>query len=92
VDQNSDKDGSCATLRSAALRASRSIHHRSDAGTLNGLAQAIKDSSSLRHVIASPVFGVEDKIGVDRAVGRLCPPVVKALSGNWSRKTVPIST
>ena len=49
-------------------------------GTLNGLAQAIKDSSSLRHVIASPVFGVEDKIGVLTALaGRFaCPPVVKA--------------
>ena len=49
-------------------------------GTLNGLAQAIKDSSSLRHVIASPVFGVEDKIGVlTELAGRFaCPPVVKA--------------
>ena len=33
-------------------------------GTLNGLAQATKDSSSLRHVIASPAFGLEDKIDV----------------------------
>lgn len=33
-------------------------------GTLNGLGQAIKDSASLRHVVASPAFGVDDKISV----------------------------
>jgi F-type H+-transporting ATPase subunit delta len=33
-------------------------------GSLNGLAQALKDSSSLRHVVASPAFGAEDKVAV----------------------------
>jgi F-type H+-transporting ATPase subunit delta len=57
-------------------------------GTLNGLAQAIKDSSPLRHVIASPAFGVEDKIGVlTELAGRFaCPPVVKAFLGQLVKK------
>ena len=47
---------------------------------LTGLGQAIKDSAELRHVVASPVFGAEDKIAVLVALGsRLgCPPVGKA--------------
>ncbi len=46
---------------------------------LTGLGQAIKDSVALRHVVASPVFGVEDKIAVLAELGsRLgCPPVGK---------------
>ena len=46
---------------------------------LTGLGQAIKDSVELRHVVASPVFGAEDKIAVLTELGsRLgCPPVVR---------------
>ena len=49
-------------------------------GTLNGLGQAMKDSVSLRHVIASPAFGVEDKIAVLTELGGRfrCPPTGKA--------------
>ena len=36
---------------------------------LTGLGQAIKDSVALRHVVASPVFGVEDKIAVLAELG-----------------------
>lgn len=47
---------------------------------LMGLGQAIKDSDQLRHVVASPAFGAEDKIAVLVELGsRLgCPPVGKA--------------
>jgi len=57
-------------------------------GTLNGLAQAIKDSSSLRHVVASPAFGVEDKIAVlTELAGRFTgPPAVKAFLGQLVKK------
>lgn len=46
---------------------------------LTGLGQAIKDSVALRHVVASPAFGSEDKIAVLAELGsRLgCPPVGK---------------
>lgn len=49
-------------------------------GTLNGLGQAMKDSVSLRHVVASPAFGVEDKIAVLTELGGRfgCPPAGKA--------------
>ena len=57
-------------------------------GTLNGLAHAVKESSSLRHVIASPAFGVEDKIAVltDLAGRFACPPVGKAFLGQLVKK------
>jgi F-type H+-transporting ATPase subunit delta len=47
---------------------------------LTGLGQAIKDSVALRHVVASPAFGPEDKIAVLAELGlRLgCPPIGKA--------------
>jgi F-type H+-transporting ATPase subunit delta len=47
---------------------------------LTGLGQAIKDSVALRHVVASPAFGAEDKLAVLAELGsRLgCPPVGKA--------------
>lgn len=47
---------------------------------LMGLGQAIKDSAELRHVVASPAFGAEDKIAVLVELGsRLgCPPIGKA--------------
>ncbi len=57
-------------------------------GTLNGLAQAMKDSSSLRHVVASPAFGVEDKVAVlTDLAGRFgCPPAGKAFLGQLVKK------
>jgi F-type H+-transporting ATPase subunit delta len=57
-------------------------------GSLNGLAQAIKDSLSLRHVVASPAFGTEDKIAVlSELAGRFgSPPTVKAFLGQLVRK------
>jgi F-type H+-transporting ATPase subunit delta len=46
---------------------------------LTGLGQAIKDSVALRHVVASPAFGADDKIAVLAELGsRLgCPPIGK---------------
>lgn len=51
--------------------------------TLSALSQAMKDSSSLHHVIASPAFVIEEKIGVlTELAGRVsCPPVGKAFLG-----------
>jgi F-type H+-transporting ATPase subunit delta len=55
---------------------------------LNGLAQAIKDSSPLRHIVASPAFGVEEKVAVlSELAGRLgSPPTVKAFLGQLVKK------
>jgi F-type H+-transporting ATPase subunit delta len=49
-------------------------------GTLNGLAQALEESTSLRHVVASPAFGVEEKIAVLTDLGERfgCPSTGKA--------------
>lgn len=46
---------------------------------LTGLVQAIKDSAPLRHVVASPVFGAEDKIAVLAELGSRLgfPPIGK---------------
>ena len=57
-------------------------------GTLNGLAQAIKESTSLRHVVASPAFGIEEKIAVltDLAGHFGCPPAGKAFLGQLVKK------
>ena len=57
-------------------------------GALNGLAQAMKDSSSLRHVIASPAFGMDEKIGVltELAAHLGGPPTVKAFLGQLVKK------
>lgn len=57
-------------------------------GTLNGLSQAMKDSFSLRHVVASPAFGVDEKIAVLTELGgRLgCPPSGKAFIGQLVKK------
>jgi len=56
--------------------------------TLNGLGQAMKDSAPLRHVIASPAFGADEKIAVlvelsDRFG---CPPTGKAFLGQLVKK------
>lgn len=55
---------------------------------LNGLGDAIKTSASLRHVVASPAFGTDDKIAVLTALGsRLgCPPVGQTFLGQLVRK------
>jgi len=57
-------------------------------GMLNGLSQAMKDSFSLRHVVASPAFGVDEKIAVLTELGgRLgCPPAGKAFIGQLVKK------
>ena len=57
-------------------------------GTLNGLGEAIKDSSSLRHVVASPAFGMEEKVAVLTELGgRLgCPPAGKAFISQLVKK------
>lgn len=55
---------------------------------LTGLGQAIKDSVSLRHVVASPTFGAEDKIAVLAELGsRLgCPPVGRTFLAQLVKK------
>ena len=56
--------------------------------SLLGLGQAVKESAELRHVVASPAFGVEEKIAVLTALGdRLgCPPAGKAFLGQLVKK------
>ena len=55
---------------------------------LTGLGQAIKDSVALRHVLASPAFGAEEKIAVLAELGsRLgCPPVGRTFLGQLVKK------
>ena len=55
---------------------------------LTGLGEAIKDSVSLRHVVASPTFGAEEKISVLAELGsRLgCPPVGKTFLAQLVKK------
>ncbi|HSF68677.1 MAG TPA: ATP synthase F1 subunit delta [Nitrospiraceae bacterium] len=55
---------------------------------LTGLGQAIKDSVALRHVLASPSFGADDKIAVLAELGaRLgCPPVGNAFLAQLVKK------
>jgi F-type H+-transporting ATPase subunit delta len=57
-------------------------------GTLNGLSQAMQDSVALRHVVASPVFGMEEKIAVLTDLGGRfgCPPAGKAFIGQLVKK------
>jgi len=57
-------------------------------GMLNGLSQAMKDSFSLRHVVASPAFGVDEKIAVLTELGgRLgCPPAGRGFIGQLVKK------
>lgn len=57
-------------------------------GTLNGLGQVMQDSVSLRHVVASPVFGMEEKIAVLTDLGGRfgCPPAGKAFIGQLVKK------
>lgn len=55
---------------------------------LNGLGDAVKASASLRHVVASPGFGIDDKIGVLTELGaRLgCPPIGQTFLGQLVKK------
>jgi F-type H+-transporting ATPase subunit delta len=55
---------------------------------LTGLGQAIKGSVALRHVVASPTFGAEDKIAVLTELGsRLgCPPIGRTFLGQLVKK------
>lgn len=55
---------------------------------LTGLGDAIKDSAALRHVVASPSFGAEEKIAVLAELGsRLgCPPVGKTFLAQLVKK------
>ena len=57
-------------------------------GTLNGVAQALEESSPLRHVVASPAFSTEEKIAVlTELAGRFaCPPVGKTFLGQLVKK------
>ncbi len=57
-------------------------------GTLTDLGQSMKESAHLRHVVASPAFGVEEKIAVLTALGnRLgCPPAGQAFLGQLVKK------
>lgn len=55
---------------------------------LNGLGDAFKASASFRQIVASPAFGVDDKIAVLTELGsRLgCPPVGRTFLGQLVRK------
>ena len=57
-------------------------------GTLNGLGQAMKESVSLRHVVASPAFGAEEKTGVltDLSARLGCPVTGQAFLGQLVKK------
>ena len=67
-------------LDSSTIEATRSM--------LTGLGQAMKDSAALRHVVASPAFGIDEKIGVlTELAGRAgCPPAAKAFLGQLVKK------
>jgi F-type H+-transporting ATPase subunit delta len=56
--------------------------------TLHGLGQAMQDSSALRHVVASPQYGMDDKTAVLIELGgRLgCPPEGKAFLAQLVKK------
>ncbi|HEU4684860.1 MAG TPA: ATP synthase F1 subunit delta [Nitrospira sp.] len=56
--------------------------------TLQGLAEALKTVPSLRHVVASPAFAVEEKIAVLTELGsRLgCPPAGRAFLSQLLKK------
>jgi len=55
---------------------------------LMGLGQAIKESVALRHVVASPAFGADEKIAVLAELGSRmgCPPVGKTFLGQLVKK------
>lgn len=57
-------------------------------GALTDLGQSMKESAHLRHVVASPAFGVEEKIAVLTALGEKlgCPPAGQAFLGQLVKK------
>jgi F-type H+-transporting ATPase subunit delta len=78
-----------------ARRYAQALFELLDASTIEsarsaliGLGQAIEDSAELRHVVASPAYGAEDKIAVLAELGsRLgCPPAGKAFLGQLVKK------
>lgn len=78
-----------------ARRYAQALFELLDASTIEstrpaliGLGDAIKDSASLRHVVASPSFGAEEKIAVLAELGsRLgCPPVGKTFLAQLVKK------
>jgi F-type H+-transporting ATPase subunit delta len=56
---------------------------------LDSLSQAMRESDELRHVVASPAFGAEEKIAVLTALADKlgCPPVGRAFLGQLVRKS-----
>ncbi|HJT22173.1 MAG TPA: ATP synthase F1 subunit delta [Nitrospira sp.] len=56
--------------------------------TLHGLGQALSESASLRHVIASPAFSVDEKVAVLTELGGRfgCPPAGKAFLNQLVKK------
>ena len=78
-----------------ARRYAQALFELLDASTIEsaraaliGLGQTIEDSAELRHVVASPVYGAEDKIAVlAELASRLgCPPAGKAFLGQLVKK------
>jgi len=78
-----------------ARRYAQALFELLDASTIEsarsaliGLGQATEDSAELRHVVASPAYGAEDKIAVLAELGsRLgCPPAGKAFLGQLVKK------
>jgi F-type H+-transporting ATPase subunit delta len=63
-------------------------HIEATRSTLNGLGQALKESPSLRHVVASPAFGIEGKIAVLTELGSRyqCPPAGRAFLAQLVKK------
>ena len=56
---------------------------------LDSLAQALKESDQLRHVVASPAVSVEEKISVLRGLAEKlgCPQVSQAFLGQLVKKS-----
>jgi F-type H+-transporting ATPase subunit delta len=78
-----------------ARRYAQALFELLDASTIEsartaliGLGQAIEDSAELRHVVASPAYGAEDKIAVlaELSVRLGCPPAGKAFLGQLVKK------
>ena len=55
---------------------------------LLGLGQAFKTSLPLKHVMASPAFGLDDKVGVLVGLSQklTCPPIVSSFLGQLVHK------
>jgi F-type H+-transporting ATPase subunit delta len=55
---------------------------------LSGLAHALSDSGSLKHVLASPVFSLEEKLAVLSALSQrlACPPIINRFLAQLVKK------